>query len=144
MSEISLPWPPAELSPNSRCHWSVKARKAKQIKQDCWALTKASGLKIEHEGKIPLSITFRPPSKARYDMDNCLARSKAALDGLAFGLGVDDVRFVLTLEMGEPVKGGEIVVRLANNHEASKLNKSEGPAVDVPALQSTTLIGETS
>lgn len=112
--EIILPWPPAELSPNSRAHWSLKARKAKQIKQDCWALTKASGAKVEHDGKIPLRVTFRPPTKARHDMDNCLARAKHALDGVALGLGVDDVRFFLMLEIGEPVKGGAIIIKLVS------------------------------
>jgi crossover junction endodeoxyribonuclease RusA len=112
MIEIVLPWPPTELSPNSRSHWSIKARKAKQLKQDCWAITKASGANISHEEKIPLKVTFRPPSKRRFDMDNCLSRSKALMDGVALGLGVDDVRFTLTLDIGEPVKGGAVIVKV--------------------------------
>jgi crossover junction endodeoxyribonuclease RusA len=111
VSEIILPWPPTEVSPNSRAHWSIKARKNKQLKNDCWALTKQAGIKIDHDGQIPMHITFRPPSRIRHDMDNAIARIKYALDGVALALGVDDARFVLTPEMGEPVKGGAVVVR---------------------------------
>lgn len=118
MTEIVLPWPPAELSPNSRTHWAIKNRAAQLLKHDCWALTKASGAKVEHDDKIPLRMTFRPPSKHRHDMDNCLARCKALLDGVALALGVDDSRFFLMLEIGEPLKGGAVIIKLLSmeNH----------------------------
>lgn len=108
-----LPWPASELSPNARVHWSVRSRKAKRLKNECWALTKASGIKIKHDGVIDLHITFRPACRRRQDVDNMLARAKYALDGVALALGVDDSRFRLHLEVGEPVHGGAVVVRVA-------------------------------
>jgi hypothetical protein len=31
---IVLPFPPAILSPNSRCHWATKARAARQARKE--------------------------------------------------------------------------------------------------------------
>jgi hypothetical protein len=42
-------------------------------------------------------------------MDNMLASTKAAIDGIADALGVDDQHFSLRLERGEPTKNGEVV-----------------------------------
>jgi crossover junction endodeoxyribonuclease RusA len=45
-------------------------------------------------------------------LDNLLASMKAGLDGLADALGVDDSRWRLLIEMGEPVKGGCVCVKV--------------------------------
>jgi crossover junction endodeoxyribonuclease RusA len=110
MTKIVLPWPPAELSPNARVHWTLKSRKAKQYKHDCWALTLAAKVKVETEGKINLHITFRPPSNRRRDQDNMVAQAKYAFDGMALALGVDDSRFSSQFEIGELIRGGAIEV----------------------------------
>lgn len=110
---IILPWPPKELSPNARCHWAAKAKHVKAARQAAGWAAKASGIKIEGNGFINLQITFNPPSKRRHDIDNCVARLKGSLDGIADGLGVDDSRFRLSIEIGESVKGGQVVVKIA-------------------------------
>ena len=112
MNELILPWPPKELSPNARVHWAVKSKHAKKLKQTCWAIAVESGVKLDPESMVDLYITFRPSSRRRQDMDNMLARAKYALDGVALALGVDDSKFRLHLEIGEPVKGGAIVVSM--------------------------------
>lgn len=109
---ILLPWPPKELSPNSRTHWADKARAAKSAREAAGWATKAAGVKVDGDGKIDLHITFNPPSRRRYDLDNCLSSNKAHLDGIADGLGVNDQRFNLHLEMGDVVKGGQVLVRV--------------------------------
>ena len=62
--------------------------------------------------KIPLLITFCPPTKARRDIDNMLASIKAALDGVAEAWGVDDSRFRPSLDIGPVVKHGAIKIEI--------------------------------
>lgn len=109
---IILPWPAKELSPNSRCHWAVKARAVKKARSDAFFIAKAAGLKIEGDGFIYLAITFNPPSMRKHDLDNCVARLKGSLDGIADGLGVNDSRFRLGVEIGEAVKGGQVSISI--------------------------------
>lgn len=109
---ITLPWPAKELSPNARCHWADKAKIVKRCREDAGWRTKIAKVNVEGDGKIDLHITFHPPSRRHYDLDNCLASNKAHLDGIADGLGVNDNRFRLHLEMGEVVKGGRVVVNV--------------------------------
>ena len=108
---IELPWPPKELNPNARTHWARKSRAAKGYRSDCHLLTLASGV-VAPEGEVLLDITFCPPDRRRRDDDNCLAAFKSGRDGVADALGIDDNRFVTTLRMGEPVKGGMVLVRI--------------------------------
>jgi len=105
---IQLAWPKSGLNPNSRTHWAAKAKLTRAYRGDaCWA-TKAAGVKIEWDGKIDLHIFFAPPDKRRRDMDGMLSSIKAGLDGVADGLGVNDHRFRLHLDIVEPVKGGAV------------------------------------
>lgn len=106
--EISLPWPPKELSPNARNHWAVIHRAKRIYRTECWAQTKevSKSLALIGSYKIPLKITFYPPSKRHYDLDNCIASIKAGLDGIADALQVNDHRFALTdVQLSDEVKG---------------------------------------
>lgn len=105
--EINLPWPPKELSPNARNHWAVIARAKRIYRTECWAATKevSNGIALIGNYKIPLEVTFYPPNKRHYDLDNCLASIKAGLDGIADALQVNDHRFALTVSMKEEVLG---------------------------------------
>lgn len=105
--KIELPWPDRALNPNARAHFMVKARAAKAYRVAAgWAAKAAlaSGEpEIPQEGKIRVGVVFVPPNnRRRLDLDNALASIKAGLDGLADVLKVNDVRFALTIEMGEP------------------------------------------
>ena len=108
---IELPWPPKELNPNARAHWAQKSKAAKIYRTACMVITRLSGA-VAPEGEVHLSITFCPPDRRKRDDDNCLASFKAGRDGVADALGIDDHRFVTTLRMGEPVKGGMVLVRI--------------------------------
>jgi len=93
--EITLGWPPKELSPNARTHWRKKAPITKAYKEACWALTKEAGIVApETEGRLHLWITFYPPDRRHRDDDNMIASFKAGRDGLALALGIDDKRFI--------------------------------------------------
>jgi len=109
---IDLPWPPKELSPNARVHWTKKAKAAKAYRLECFILAKAAGITAP-EGKILWTVEFFPPSRRAYDDDNLLARMKSARDGIADALGVDDRRFVTQFSVSETViKGGLVRVTI--------------------------------
>ncbi|MCI1193531.1 endonuclease [Calidifontimicrobium sp. SYSU G02091] len=102
---IVLPWPPAALSPNGRLHWAAKARAAGTYRRACRAQALEQGaLRIEAD-RLHVALTFVPPDRRHYDLDNLLARMKSGLDGLASVLGVDDSRWSLSIERAQPPGG---------------------------------------
>lgn len=103
--DVILPWPPTGLSPNSRLHWAKIAKLKKAYRTECWELCKASKLSAPTEGPVFLEILFIPPSKRKYDLDNCLASIKAGLDGVADAVQVDDSRFVLSIAKSQNIGG---------------------------------------
>lgn len=93
MLTITLPWPPSALSPNQRQHWSKLAKAKKMYRDACAWTAKAQGAVAMQEQHLRLALTFYPPSRRVYDLDNAMARMKSGLDGLADVLGVDDSRW---------------------------------------------------
>lgn len=92
--KVILPWPPTGLSPNARLHWAQKSKLAKAYRKACHLLMLEAGLRgIDWEGDIHVWIDFYRPTKRVMDHDNCLARIKSGLDGVADALGVNDSRF---------------------------------------------------
>lgn len=89
---IDLPWPHKDLNPNARIHHHALARLKKSYRADCYLLTKAAKAKIG-EGRHRLDLVFFPPDARKRDRDNLLASVKAALDGMADALGVNDSVF---------------------------------------------------
>mgnify|MGYP006371974711 CR=1 FL=1 len=93
--KLTLPLPPSSLSPNKRNHWAVTSKAKKLEREQAHALTLeclngkvAPKILGEH-----LKITYHLPGNRKRDADNLLAASKAALDGMADALRVDDSRF---------------------------------------------------
>ncbi len=67
-------------------------------------------------GAVPgcaVAITFQPPNKIARDLDNMLASIKSGLDGIAAAIGVDDSKWTITIQKGQPVKGGAVVVEIS-------------------------------
>lgn len=119
MIELTLPWPPRELSPNARVHWRVRHKHSKAYRQLCGVLA------IQHkrnlpEGRLHFVVIFCPPDRRHYDDDNLLARFKAGRDGIADGLGVNDKNFVTTLSIGDATRGGLVLVRIHQVGEQAK------------------------
>jgi crossover junction endodeoxyribonuclease RusA len=111
---VVLPWPNKLLSPNARAHHFARSRAAKKAREQAWALT----LEALHGNRpswagVTLAWRFCPPSHRRYDEDNLIAQHKAAQDGIADALGIDDSKFNTTRTMGSPVKGGSVEVTIA-------------------------------
>jgi crossover junction endodeoxyribonuclease RusA len=110
---VRLNWPAPGLNPNSRLHWSRKSRLVKTARQAAWGATleKFGSLnRLPKGSRVYLEMVFCPPDKRRRDADNIIASLKASLDGISDALGIDDSKFVSTYSMGEPVKGGAVIV----------------------------------
>jgi len=102
---LTLPWPPASLSPNKRQHWSALARAKAAYRYACAMTAKQQGATKVAAERLAVSLVFMPPDRRHRDLDNCLAAMKAGLDGLADVLGVDDSKWRLSIEMGEATGG---------------------------------------
>ena len=106
-----MPWPPTTLSPNARVHWSKLAKAKKEYRLACaWTAISQGARRIDAKG-LHVSLTFHPPSRRAIDLDNCLARFKAGIDGLVDVLQVDDSRWKLTIEKADQV-GGFVEVKI--------------------------------
>lgn len=108
---LTLPWPPAALSPNARVHWRVrhKAGKAYRAAVQWTAYGQGARMLPRSTTGLTLSLVFVPPSRRAYDLDNALARMKAGLDGLSSLLGVDDSRWDLRIRKAPPGEIGGFV-----------------------------------
>lgn len=116
MIEITLPWPPSSLSPNTRQHWSKLAKAKKAYRHECWVQAKSQGVKKSETDRLHLSIVFVPPSRRAFDLDNCLARQKSGLDGLADALGVDDKHWSLSIAKSAEI-GGMVKIKIESRAE---------------------------
>lgn len=90
---ISLPLPPKECSPNSRCHWAVKSRAAKSAKEIAFYGAKKAGVtgKTHSWDKAFMQPIFTFTVNRKRDLDNLLASMKNQIDGVvAAGLMVND------------------------------------------------------
>ncbi|MGB1214858.1 MAG: hypothetical protein ACPG4X_15940 [Pikeienuella sp.] len=105
---IILPWPPRALWPNSRVQHRYSGDKRKAFKNaGFYAAKKAKADPAEH-----MAITFCPPDRRRRDLDNMLAAIKYGLDGIAAAVGQDDSEWSLSLDRGEPIKGGAVLIEM--------------------------------
>ena len=109
---LELSWPPVELSPNyNKGNWEQKSRLRKSYFNECFYTAKAMNVSFGKLANIPVKITFHPKTKNTPDLDNCLAWIKSGLDGVAKACGINDRQFrPITLDIGEPVKGGKVLL----------------------------------
>lgn len=113
--KLTLPWPPAATNPNARGHWTKLASAKKKLRQAWGWQALAQGAKAIKADALHLTLTFYPPRRGAYDLDNALAACKAGLDGLADVLKVDDSHWKLTIQKspgGET--GGYVLVEVAH------------------------------
>jgi crossover junction endodeoxyribonuclease RusA len=89
---LVLPYPPKELSPNFRIHWTKKI-KYKDAQRDAGYYEAFKYRGVFGKENLKLSLLFIPKTNRRHDCDNALASEKAGLDGVAKGLGIDDKQF---------------------------------------------------
>ncbi|MGB6105656.1 MAG: hypothetical protein WBF88_17575 [Pusillimonas sp.] len=94
---IILPWIDSRLMPNNKNGkaWQSTNNVKIRAKQDGHYSTQAALGRnaLTQADRYPLRITFVAPDGRHRDLDNMLAASKAALDGVADALGIDDKHF---------------------------------------------------
>lgn len=118
MTAIMLPWPSRDLHPNARVHWARRAKAAKKARADARIATLAAKLPELPPGVLALWVTWYPPDRRRRDDDGLIASFKAARDGIADALGIDDSRFrVIPYLSDKPRQGGVVEVKITNMPE---------------------------
>lgn len=113
MNHVDFPWPPRELSPNSRTDRRHTTNIRRGYREACWGLTLASCM---DNALTHVDITFHPPDARKRDLDNMLGAIKYGLDGMALALGVDDYNWSLSIRRGDkdPARKGYVRVMLTN------------------------------
>jgi crossover junction endodeoxyribonuclease RusA len=115
MIEFTLGWPPSELSPNKRLHWSKVSKVKASYREACWAmvLEQAGAVRPDIAGNLHLVLEFVPPDRRSYDRDNLVARMKSGLDGVADALKINDKQFTtLTARVDAEQIGGFVRVQI--------------------------------
>lgn len=84
--KITVGIPARVLSPNTRCHWAVKAKATKSARIESWAATQIAmdGMKGNWVAAECQAYWYARDSRVR-DRDNCLASLKATFDGFKDG-----------------------------------------------------------
>jgi len=112
---VELDFPAADLFPNRRNgkHWSSVHKAKTEARETAYWMTKACRKPILGAGEVELTIIFEMPDKRLRDADNCLAAAKAALDGFAHALDIDDRRFnPLKIYRTPGKKPGKMIVEI--------------------------------
>lgn len=121
--EITLPWQDNTLSQNARPNRWEKSSAKRQAKEDAFYCAKlaldARPSPFDPKAPIEYYLSFTPPDR-RYimDQDNSIAIMKAALDGIALALEVDDKIFKLgdrPVIWNLPKRPGHVTVILTQN-----------------------------
>ena len=104
VNKITISWFPKELHPNfTRVHHYGKAKYFKAYKQEAYLL--AHHITGYMQAPIAVTLLFNAPDKRNRDLDGCLSACKAALDGIAQAIGVDDRYFrPITIDWGDGEK----------------------------------------
>lgn len=108
-AELFLPWPDRRLSPNARGHWSSLARAKRKAKEAAFYLTKEAGIERIEADSLTVRYSFFPPSRRAYDLDNLVASMKAAADGIALAIGIDDSKWNIAISPRGPVEQNGMV-----------------------------------
>ena len=95
-AHLLLPWPRRALWQNFKCHWLLEAKAVKQARMGAFYASLEAGLTRMPTGEgwtHHLSFDFCPPDRRKRDLQNMPATQKAAIDGIADALKVDDATF---------------------------------------------------
>lgn len=105
--ELTLPWPPKELSPNARLHWARVSKVKKAYRDACYYTTLMSleRRKFVGDGPVNVHLEFFKPTRRAMDWDNLIARMKGGLDGVSDALKVNDKHFELSMKVAEETGG---------------------------------------
>jgi crossover junction endodeoxyribonuclease RusA len=112
-SALILPWPDKRLSPNARVHWRVLAAAKKSAKAAAYYTALGDGLGKIEATSLRVRFTFFPPDSRRRDVDNLIASLKAASDGIALAIGVDDSKWQIEIApFGDVHPSGQVKIEI--------------------------------
>jgi crossover junction endodeoxyribonuclease RusA len=111
VTTITLVWPPASLSGHTAGHWRSKSGPTAKHREWARLATLAAAPTVPATGDIRIHIRFVPPDR-RGDRTNFPNRMKAAIDGIAAALGVNDSRFLPQYTFAEPKTPGHVEVTI--------------------------------
>lgn len=98
--EVSLSWPDSSLMQNrsNGRSWTYSHGAKTTQRQEAYLLARQaltrSGVEIVKGDRYRVTMRFHPPDNRRRDVSNLHAAMKAALDGIAEAMEVDDSTFV--------------------------------------------------
>ena len=126
--KVKLPFPPKELSPNARHDRRAIAGTRRAYRDQCFWLTKQACKAWEPLFvDVELSVTFIQPDNRHRDADNILTASKAAIDGFAEALGMNDRQFKpLRVDWKRGDKPGALILELHPLTVMSALDQQMG------------------
>lgn len=113
---VTLPWPPKELSVNSRVHFRERAKHTKVYRESAYWLTRKAFV-ASLPDTILIAITWHPPDRRRYDLDGLLSRSKCQIDGFSDAIERNDYDFAFQIRRGDPVPNGSVVFEVKVDKE---------------------------
>lgn len=118
--ELQLSFPASELMQNRRegRHWSYAHEAKVAQRQEAYLLARQSitqsGFELRPSARYRITMTFHPPDARRRDVSNLHAAMKAALDGIAEAMGIDDSAFTEHEQrMGAMRYGGCVAVTVS-------------------------------
>lgn len=116
--EITLPWPPKELSPNARLHWARVSKAKKAYREACYyiALMSLERGMFDESDAIEVHLEFHKPNRRAMDWDNLIARMKAGLDGVSDALKINDKQFRLSMKVADEI-GGFVRVKISQGEK---------------------------
>lgn len=91
--KIIMPWPAKPLWQNRSSHWAKRAAAVKSYRSVAYHMALAQGLHKRSDPAALLAFSFHPPDLRRRDLHNMMATQKAAIDGIADAMRVDDELF---------------------------------------------------
>lgn len=109
---VTLPWPSRSLHPNARVHWRKKAKATKAARHAAAWEAIAAGFKPMQATALSVTATFFPPDERLRDLDSLLSSLKAAFDGIADIIGVDDSRWTYNVRRGPSGKPGCVKIEV--------------------------------
>ena len=119
---VTLPWPPAECSKNSRAHWAKRHaafQKHKLIAVNAihehlfWKKLLPTGY-FQLGAPLKCYYEFCPPDGYRKrDSDNFIARCAPYIDGICEALGIDDSQLRSGgWDWGGVTDGGQVIITI--------------------------------
>ena len=114
MTRLCISWPVQALWQNRKVHHFKLATAKRAQRREAWGAAMEAKVKNLNLQRPLLRFTFHPPDLRKRDLHNMPATQKAAVDGIADALGVDDNGFLCVWpeEWGKTVPGGAVVIEI--------------------------------